>query len=263
MGVRCSDRCTRDPGVKIAATGYFSGVTTSVFTQALIVVPAHNESSTLPDCLMAIGAAAARADIPVSVVVVLDSCDDGSSALMSRYGPDVHFLEVNAHNVGAARAAGFSFARGRGLTGPSTWYATTDADSRVDANWLVRQLAAQADMVLGVVRIANWRRVPINAVRRYLRAYHAKIQPGRVAHDHIHGANMGFAAHAYWRVGGFDALPSGEDVDLVRRFEIAGYRIRRDTRLSVVTSARQIGRAPAGFAAHLRGIVTDPQRDTA
>ena len=226
-------------------------------------MPAHNESSALPKCLTAISAAAANADIPVTVVVVLDSCDDGSSALADRFGPHVHFVEVNARNVGMARAAGFTYARNLGVTGPNTWYATTDADSRVDANWLVRQLTARADMVLGVVRIANWRQIPIKALRRYLRAYHAKIHPGRVAHDHIHGANMGFAADAYWHVGGFDALPSDEDVDLVHRFQVAGYRIRRDTRLSVATSARQIGRAPAGFAAHLRGLLTEKERDTA
>ncbi|WP_396929650.1 glycosyltransferase [Mycolicibacterium sp.] len=229
----------------------------------MIVVPAHNESPALPACLTAISIAAARAGIPVSVVVVLDSCDDGSSTLADRFGPDVHFVEIDAHNVGTARATGFSFARDHGLTGPDVWYATTDADSKVDSNWLVRQLTAQADLVLGVVRIANWRQIPINAVRRYLRAYHAKIHPGSVAHDHIHGANMGFTADAYWHVGGFDALPSAEDVDLVKRFEVAGYRIRRDTRLSVATSARQIGRAPAGFAAHLRGMLAEPERDTA
>ncbi|WP_431239850.1 glycosyltransferase [Mycolicibacterium aichiense] len=233
------------------------------FDRAVIVVPAHNEASALPECLTAIAAAASRADVAVTVVIVLDGCDDGSSALAERFGTDVHFLEIDAHNVGEARAAGFSFACDQGLSGPTTWYATTDADSRVDANWLVRQLGADADVILGVVRIANWRQIPVNAVRRYLRAYHAKIQPGRVAHDHVHGANMGFTADAYWHVGGFGPLASGEDVDLVHRFEVAGFRIRRDTRLSVVTSARQIGRAPAGFAAHLRGMMADPQRDSA
>ena len=232
------------------------------FDRAVIVVPAHNEASALPECLTAISAAAARADLPVTVVIVLDSCDDSSSALAERFGTDVHFLEIDAHNVGKARAAGFSFARDQGLSSPTTWYATTDADSRVDPNWLVRQLTAAADMVLGVVRITNWRQIPGNAVRRYLRAYRAKIHSDR-GHDHIHGANMGFAADAYWAVGGFEALTSDEDVDLVRRFEVAGYRICRDTRLSVVTSARQIGRAPTGFAAHLRGVLADPQRDSA
>ncbi|BBY66397.1 glycosyl transferase [Mycolicibacterium helvum] len=232
----------------------------------MIVIPAHNEARALPGCLAAILAAAARVDIPVAVVVVLDTCDDGSSALTDRFGPTVHFLEIDAQNVGKARAAGFSFARdqlGDGHTDSGAWYATTDADSCVDRNWLTRQLTARADMVLGVVRISNWRQIPAAAARRYLRAYHAKIHPDRGRHEHIHGANMGFAADAYWRVGGFPERATGEDVDLVRRFELAGYRIHRDTRLSVVTSARQIGRAPAGFADHLRTVLAGPEKDPA
>ncbi|WP_319432549.1 glycosyltransferase [Mycobacterium sp. RTGN5] len=241
-------------------------MTTLDFDRAVIVIPAHNEATTLPGCLAAVLTAAARVDIPTSVIVVLDSCDDRSSVLAHRFGPDVHFVEIDAQNVGRARAAGFSFARthgGDGSTDSGAWYATTDADSRVDANWLARQLNAHADMVLGVVRISNWRHIPAAAARRYLRAYHAKIHPERGRHEHIHGANMGFAADAYWHVGGFAERASGEDVDLVRRFELAGYRIRRDTRLSVVTSARQIGRAPSGFAAHLRTVMSRPAKDTA
>jgi hypothetical protein len=71
------------------------------------------------------------------------------------------------------------------------------------------------------------------------------------SHTHVHGANMGFSADAYWRIGGFRSLPSGEDIDLVARFEAAGYCIDRDPDLSVTTSARSQARAPHGFADHL------------
>jgi GT2 family glycosyltransferase len=114
-------------------------------------------------------------------------------------------------------------------------------------------------MVLGVVRVANWRHLSPTRIRRYLDAYRAKRRHD--GHGHVHGANMGFRAEAYWRVGGFVSLASGEDVDLVRRFEEHGYRIDRDAGLSVVTSARQVGRAPHGFASHLwsvRSVQWDP-----
>jgi hypothetical protein len=65
---------------------------------------------------------------------------------------------------------------------------------------------------------------------------------------------MGFKAEAYWAVGGFRALPTGEDVELVARFEAAGLRIHRDAKLSVATSDRHDGRAPGGFAHHLRQL---------
>jgi glycosyltransferase involved in cell wall biosynthesis len=224
----------------------------SPYTAVAVVIPAHNEAANLPGCLKAMLTAAACVPLPVSVVVVLDDSDDDSEALAGRFGSDIHFVTVDAGNVGAARAAGFSFARSLCGVDTPAWYATTDADSRVDPDWLIRQLDADADMVLGVVRVTDWRRTPAAAVRRYLRAYHARV--GRRDHDHVHGANMGFRADAYWQLGGFRALSSGEDVELVGRFEGAGYRLHRDPALSVTTSAREHGRAPGGFAAHLRGL---------
>ena len=145
--------------------------------------------------------------MPVLTVVVLDACDDDSASLAGQFGTDVHFVSVEARNVGAARAAGFTYARSQCHTDDParTWYATTDADTRVDPDWLLRQLASGADMVLGVVRVAAWRHFPAAVARRYLRRYHSD-GPG---HNHIHGANMGFRA---------DALLAG------RRFSAAGHR---------------------------------------
>lgn len=231
-----------------------------VVKQVVVVIPAHDEAQNLPGCLRAVVTAAACLSAPVHTVVVLDSCSDDSKLLAGRFGADVHFVDVDAGNVGAARAAGFSYARstwGADEMDPSAvWFATTDADSVVDPDWLIRQTVSGADMVLGVVRITNWRHIPAAAIRRYLAAYRAKRRPD--GHGHVHGANMGFRAEAYWRVGGFADLASGEDVDLVRRFEAHGYRIDRDARLSVVTSARQAGRAPRGFATHLNTLRRDP-----
>lgn len=230
-----------------------------------MVVPAHNETADLPNCLRALTTAALCLPRPVLIVVVLDACDDGSEALAGRFGPDVHFISVDAGNVGTARAAGFSYGRSVCATvdDASVWYATTDADSTVPADWLLQMTRADADMVLGVVRVPVWRHFPRDVARRYLHAYRAKYHSKGNGHNHIHGANMGFRADAYWRVGGFAALATGEDVDLVRRFESAGLRIDRDTRLSVLTSDRQIGRAPGGFAAHLRQLAGSVRKRTA
>jgi glycosyltransferase involved in cell wall biosynthesis len=244
--------------IETAKNGYPPGMpdpdlVVAAFSEAAIVIPAHNEAKNLPRCLRAVLTAAACAPVPVDVVVVLDKCSDASTRLAGRYGPDVHFVTVDAGNVGAARAAGFSYARSLSGHDAAAWYATTDADSKVDPDWLLRQICANADMVLGVVRVSDWRTLPAATVGRYLRAYHAGDSPDG-GHDHVHGANMGFRADAYWRVGGFRALATGEDVELVDRFESAGCRIHRDTRLSVTTSARAAGRAPGGFAHHLRGL---------
>ncbi len=188
------------------------------YDRAAVVIPAHNERAKLPACLRAVLTAALGVPIPVLTVVVLDAGDDDSTALAGRYGPDVHFVRVDAHSVAAARAVGFGYARSL-FTDDRCWYATTDAGSRVDPGWLVHQVGLGADMVLG-----------------------------------INGASMGFSARAYWRVGGFRALSSGEGVDLVERFEAAGYTIHRDTEASVITSARTRARAPHGFACYLRQL---------
>ena len=219
---------------------------------AVVVVPAHNEVTHLPRCLSALATAAVCLPVPVLTVVVLDATDDGSERLVGHYGPDVHFVTVEAGNVGAARAAGFEYGRtaSEHVDPARTWYATTDADSVVPADWLLRMAESDADMVLGVVRVSAWRNYPAQVVRRYLRAYQSK-GPG---HNHVHGANMGFRADAYWSVGGFRALSSGEDVELVDRFEAASMRIQRDAALSVATSDRRDARAPGGFGHHLREL---------
>jgi len=226
--------------------------------QAAVVIPAHNEIDALPRTLRAVATATLCLPVPVLTVVVLDSCDDDSEKLAGEFGPDVHFVSVDAGNVGAARAAGFDYARTTCADVPldQTWYATTDADTTVGANWLLRMVEADADMVLGVVRVTDWKHYPAEVVRRYLRAYQSK-GPG---HDHVHGANMGFRADAYWQLGGFRALPTGEDVELAERFENAGMDIRRDAGLSVATSARRDARAPGGFGAHLRGLSDSVRR---
>ena len=219
--------------------------------QAVVVVPAHNEIESLPRSLSALIAASMHTSIPVLIVVVLDACDDGSDQLAERFGPNVHFISTDAGNVGAARAAGFEYARSvcTDVEPARTWFATTDADTIVGSQWLSQMTEAGADMVLGTVQISVWR-LPVEVARRYLAAYNSK-GPG---HDHVHGANMGFRADAYWGVGGFRALSTGEDVDLVERFQSAHMSIHRDAKLSVTTSAREEGRAPNGFAAHLRGL---------
>lgn len=231
-----------------------SSLALRVYDRAVVVVPAHNEKSDLPACLRAVLTAALCVPISVSIVVVLDASDDDSAKLAGEYGPDVHFVSIDAHNVGAARAAGFAFARSLFADDTECWYATTDADTRVDPGWLIHQLELGVDMVLGVVRVTNWRHHSADVIDRYAIAYEARALDQDGQHEHIHGANMGFSARAYWRVGGFRALASGEDVDLVERFETAGYCVHRDTELSVITSARTRARAPQGFGHYLRQL---------
>jgi hypothetical protein len=212
----------------------------------------------LSRCISAIRTAATAVAVPTSVVLVLDACEDGSESLSRQFGPDVHILPVDERNVGAARAAGFHFAKSAlGSTSKHTWYATTDADTEVGSDWLVRQLGSSADVVLGLVRVGQWRHHSEEAAELYEARYRAEA----LRHHHIHGANMGFSSDAYWRIGGFAALASGEDVDLVERFQAAGCRIDWDDSLWVTTSDRLNARAPGGFAEHLAEVSQEAAGD--
>ncbi len=224
------------------------------YEAAAVVIPAHNERAKLPGSLRAVLTAALCAPLPVTIVVVLDDTDDGSDELAGEYGPDVHFISVDVHNVGTARAVGFGYAAltverrrpSAGLPPPTPiaestrtgWYINWGKAQTWFWAWYASTTGATTLPTSPTATCASYRR------------------GGRIDgdHDHIHGANMGFSARAYWRVGGFRTLASGEDVDLVERFEAAGYRIHRDTELSVITSARTQARAPHGFAHHLRQL---------
>ena len=67
---------------------------------------------------------------------MLDACTDDSG----EFAPGA--LEVQARNVGVARAAGFAevIARESGRPAQQLWLTTTDADSTVPADWLTEHL---------------------------------------------------------------------------------------------------------------------------
>lgn len=211
-----------------------------------IVVVAHNEEALLGACLAAIGRAQ-RASLlrgqPSTVVVVLDACTDGSARIAAAH--DCHVVAIEARSVGAARAAGARQALALG----AHWLAFTDADSLPAADWLCSQVGLAHDAVCGCVTVDDWSAHGDELATRYAGRYE-----DRDGHRHVHGANLGVCAEVYRAVGGFTALRTGEDVDLVRRIEDAGYRIAWSARPRVVTSARVEGRAPEGFAAYLQAL---------
>ena len=223
-----------------------------MLTRFAVVVPAHNEEDLLPSCLAALSACAGLvAPLPVEIIVAADDCTDATVAVAHAYGAEV--VEIAARNVGRARAAGLAHALRSGPEG--LWLATTDADSRVPPGWLRAQRAharAGADLVVGTVTVERWAAWPATVRERYELRYRAGLTA--TGHDHVHGANLGCDARAYQAAGGFAPLTHDEDRDLVARVVAAGARVVYDTNHPVVTSARRIARAPAGFAAHLADL---------
>lgn len=211
-----------------------------------VVVPVHNEEASLEACLLALRTAALHPDLggePVTLVVVLDDCNDRSLDIVSRHAPaHVTCLTIAARNVGIARHTGAELL----LALDARWLAFTDADSRVAPDWLVAQLALSADAVCGLVTVDDWSEHPPHVSIRFAALYQRTDD-----HRHIHGANLGVCSRAYRRAGGFPPQPSSEDVALVQRLIALDAQIAWSTLPRVVTSARAKGRAPGGFADHL------------
>ena len=216
-----------------------------------VIVPVHNEEGCLAACLQAVARAATCPGLrgeAVLAIVVLDACQDRSADIAAEHG--VRTLCIAARNVGVARAAGAARALALGMR----WLAFTDADTIVSPDWLSTQLQLGTDAVCGCVRIEDWQDNGEPVRQRYLERYCE--QDG---HRHIHGANLGVAAYAYVRCGGFPPLQSSEDVALVRALQASGASIARSAAPRVVTSARRHARVRDGFAGYLRALADEPQ----
>jgi hypothetical protein len=137
------------------------------------------------------------------------------------------------------------------------WLAFTDADSTVDASWIVAQLALDADVVCGTVAVDDW-----GGYGDAMRAHFEQTYHDHDGHRHIHGTNLGMTAAAYRSVGGFDALANSEDVAIVAALEAAGARIAWSASPRVVTSARVDYRATAGFGFTLHRVANGMETAT-
>jgi hypothetical protein len=234
-----------------------------------VVLPVHDEEDLLPEALEAIDRAfdsIASLGIACRSVVVLDRCRDSSAAIGRRWAHRLgrrggaHQAMVTrsrSGSVGPARRAGAqALLREWSRIEPrSIWLATTDADSRVPADWLLTQLAAHeegADLWAGRVDVEDWSDHRQATARRWQASYDGERAP-------VHGASLGFNAQAYLNVGGFTSVATGEDRALYRAVVEAGGSVRSDAAVRVITSGRRRARAPEGFAAALVALEANPE----
>jgi glycosyltransferase involved in cell wall biosynthesis len=224
-----------------------------------IVIPAHNEEVCLPGCLAALYVAASHPALrgeTVLVHVVLDDCDDGSEDVLKRWQQrrqselvTLTWSQIDKRKVGAARASGADRLLARGVR----WLAFTDADTHVSPEWLVQQLALNVDVVCGSVAVDDWS--PHAGQAAMLCTHFSQTYTDRDGHRHIHGANLGVAADAYRKAGGFQSVPCHEDVYLVAALERIGARFAWSAAPRVVTSARTDARARGGFGDTILAVV--------
>ena len=225
--------------------------------RAVVVVPAKDEQEHIGACVRALAAQEGVRRDAYRLLVVLNQCRDGTAreaaAAARAAGLRLTFLAGPGGGPGPARRTGMDLAAT--MLGPRGLIATTDADTVVAPDWLLRQLEAVeagADAVGGDVEVDETGLHPFvlehrrrRAVER-LAAVHAHTP--HAEHHHFAGASMSLTAAAYLRLGGIPPLAALEDEALERLLRDRGFRVERLRRVRVRTSGRLRGRAPAGLA---------------
>ena len=221
-----------------------------------MAAPAHDERETIAACLHHIERARKQAEPAVRThcVVVADACRDDTVAIARRTLPGrIEAFESHDRCVGAARRRGVELGLSMCTVAlDRIWIASTDADTLVRADWILRQLH-HADVegsaaVAGLVVLDPAADAELRAM--FVAAYRIPEQP---PHPHVHGANLGLRASAYRAAGGWADRVAHEDHDLWNRLR-ATWPTSSPIDLVVETSARRVARAPEGF----RGVPRRP-----
>jgi glycosyltransferase involved in cell wall biosynthesis len=233
---------------------------------AVIVVPARDEEATVVRCLEALAAQTVATE-RFEIILVADACTDATEALARAaartLGLTLTVLTGPGLGSGPARRTGMDHAAGR-LTDagrPDGLIATTDSDSRPEADWLERQLtylAGGARVVAGDIELDDEEaaRLPDGVIRRRehdaaLRLASVSAREPGAGHHHFAGASLGIAARDYLRVGGIGTEAALEDEAFFERLRAHGIPILRAADVRVRTSARSDGRAVRGLALDL------------
>ncbi len=215
-----------------------------------VIVPAHDEQELLGACLDTLRMAtrhARRAGLHVRTLVMADACTDDTPT--AAYSRGVRCLEIDARNVGVARAAGVTATLaelGReGFATSQIYLLHTDADSLVPPDWITTHVhaALDCDAVLGNVVVRTWAARSPDCARLYARA--RALEP---TGHRVHGANLGVRADAYLRAGGFPPLAGSEDRGLVDALRASGAHLVYRDGPPVRTSARRSRRVDGGFS---------------
>lgn len=236
---------------------------------AVVVVPARDEEALVGGCIEALCAQRGMPAIGWEILLILDGCLDGTAtraraALLEESGPLLHEVAVSGRGAGGARAHGMDIACARleSVGRPDGLIATTDADSRVAPDWLVRQLEAVeagAEAIGGRISLdldLDHEDAPAAATLARRDEQHLARLPtlrgdGPTEHPFFGGASIGITARGYRLVGGMEPVAALEDEGFARRIRRGGVSIHRLDSVRVRTSARTEGRATRGLARDL------------
>jgi GT2 family glycosyltransferase/sugar lactone lactonase YvrE len=184
-----------------------------------VIVCAYNAGDTIEDCLSSLD----KLTYPdFEVILVNDGSRDATGDIGRRH-PRVRVVDVPNGGLSAARNVGLAEAGGEIV-------AYTDADTRVDPDWLtfLVQPFLQSDVVgSGGPNVVPPDDPPIaQCVARAPGGPTHVLLDDRIA-EHVPGCNMAFRRDALLAIGGFNPiyLRAGDDVDVCWRLQARGWRI--------------------------------------
>jgi len=184
-----------------------------------VIVCAFNAAATLDDCLESLG----KLTYPTyEVILVNDGSRDRTSEIGRGY-PFVRVIDTPNRGLSAARNVGLAEATGEIV-------AYTDADARVDPDWLT--FLVQPFLTSDVVGSGGPNVVPDDDPPMAQCIARAPGEPTHVLLDdrtaeHVPGCNMAFRRDALLAIGGFNPvyLRAGDDVDACWRLQARGWKI--------------------------------------
>lgn len=250
----------------------------------LVAIPACDEAERIEACLAALCEQHRSDGRPLppagyGVVLVANNCKDDTAARARK----LLLASAIPHRVVETRLAASDanpgFARGLALDVAALWLErsqrdgillTTDADTRVGEQWIVRNATAlgrSCSAVAGRFMLdpvesgflpgrLRQRLVLEVAYENALLALAGRLDP--LPHDPwpnhwtASGASYGLTSGAYRLIGGLPCVPVSEDRALAAALRWHDLQIRHDPDIVVTTSARLQGRAQAGCAETLR-----------
>ena len=244
-----------------------------------VAIPARSESQRIVECLTALSRQP-RAGLRVGVFVLCNNCEDDTARRIGAFvhaGVDIRVREVafsqNEAHAGMARRTAMQWARTMLDPSGAQILCSTDADSRVAADWLPSLMAAfgrGVDAVAGAVlfdpvELADLRVPPLRQLEDRYAVLQAQVEHRADPRDHDHwpnhiwawGANLSVRSAAFDRAGGIPMAPLAEDRAFMAQLHRVDAKVRHAPEVQVLTSARVRGRAPGGLAdlvaAHTRG----------
>lgn len=251
----------------------------------IVAIPVKDEEERIASCLQALETQVDGK--PDCVVLVLNNCSDRTGSIINDLASVMSFelrildVKLPAGKANAGFARYMALEEASRLAGDDGILLTTDADGRVDPNWVGANLAVirnGADAVAGWAELdpSDWGAIPLQlhqddaqecAYDAVCDDLHGLLDPDPFdplpRHTQASGASIAVTGRMYRLAGGMPIVASSEDRSFIAALRQIDARIRHAPECRVVVSGRVEGRAVGGMADTIRRrlIAPDPYLD--